>query len=218
MSAHAISGSAGHDPGAYDRRMLETRPGVWFWQARHPKWIPDDGWDETVSAYALDFGEQLIVIDPLAPPAELEQLASKRQTVIALTCQWHRRDSEVLAARLGVPIYVPTPHPRDDQPPVDGIRYAPGDEIPGGIEVIAGLDETDLVLWSRHHAAIAVGDVLVDRGNGLELPLDWANERSGPEPIRARLRPLLEQGVEVVLSGHALPADRDAFAHALAAT
>jgi len=72
------------------------------------------------------------VIDPLAPPPELEQLASKRQTTIALTCQWHRRDSEELAARLAVPIYVPAPHPKDDGEPVDGIRYAPSDTLPAG--------------------------------------------------------------------------------------
>jgi hypothetical protein len=198
--------------------MLEMRPGVWFWQARHPKWVPDDGWGEIVSSYALDAGEQLIVIDPLAPPPELEELASKRQTTIVLTCQWHRRDSEELAAQLGAPIYVPAPNPDDDQEPVTGIRYAPGDVLPAGIEVLCGLDETDLVLWSRHHAAVAVGDVLVDRGEGLELPLDWADKRSGPEPIRARLRPLLEQGVEVVLPGHGLPSDRDALARALSTT
>jgi hypothetical protein len=195
--------------------MLETRPGVWFWQARHPKWIPDDGWGEIVTCFALDFGEELVVIDPLAPPAELDELASKRQTTIALTCQWHRRDSEELAARLGAPIYVPAPNPEDDREQVDGIRYAPGDTLPAGIEVLEGLDPTDLVLWSRHHAAIAVGDVLVDRGDGLELPIDWADKRSGPEPIRARLRPLIEQGVDVVLAGHALPSDRTALTRAL---
>jgi hypothetical protein len=170
-----------------------------------------------VSAYALDDGEQLIVIDPLAPPPELVQLASARRTTIALTCQWHRRDSEPLAVQLGAQIYVPAPHPLDEDEPVKGTRYGPGDALPGGIEVLAGLDETDLVLWSKQHAAIAVGDVLVDRGEGLVLPLDWAEERSGPEPIRARLRPLLDAGVELVLPGHAPPADRDALAHALAA-
>jgi hypothetical protein len=196
--------------------MRETRPGVWFWQARHPKWIPDDGWDATVSSYALDFGEQLIVIDPLAPPPELEELASKRQTTVVLTCQWHRRDGEALAARLGVPVHVPAPNPEDDGEPVDGIRYGAGDTMPAGLEALIGLDETDLVLWSRQHAAIAVGDVLIDRGDGLELPVDWADKRSGPEPIRARLRPLLDQGVELVLSGHAQPADRAALERALA--
>jgi glyoxylase-like metal-dependent hydrolase (beta-lactamase superfamily II) len=200
------------------RGMLETRPGVWFWQSQHPNWVPDDGWDEIVSSYALDDGEQLIVIDPLAPPPELEELASKRQTTIALTCQWHRRDSEDLAARLGATIYVPAPNPEDDREPVKGERYAPGDTLPGGIKVICGLDETDLVLWSRDHAAIAVGDVLVDRGEGLVLPLDWADKRSGPEPITARLRPLLDAGVEVVLPGHGLPTDRAALARALGLT
>lgn len=198
--------------------MLETRPGVWFWQAPHPAWIPDDGWGEIVSSYALDFGQELLVIDPLAPPPELEQLAAKRRTTVVLTCQWHRRDSESLAARLGVPIYVPAPNPEDGDQPVRGERITPGDKLPGGVEVLRGLDATDLVLWSRQHAAIAVGDVLVDRGDGLVIPRDWADKRSGPEPIRAVLRPLLGAGVEVVLPGHGSPADHEALARALTDT
>ena len=195
--------------------VLETRPGVYFWQARHPDWVANDGWDEIVTSYALDDDEQLIVIDPLAPPPELEELASRRQTTIVLTCQWHRRDGEQLAARLEAPIYVPPPNPDDDEPPVDGTRYAPGERLPGGIEVLRGLDETDLVLWSARHAAVAVGDVLVDRGDGLVLPLDWAEKHDGPDLIRAVLAPLLQREVDVVLPTHGLPTDRDALARAL---
>jgi hypothetical protein len=196
--------------------MLETRPGVYFWQARHPEWVPDDGWDEVVSSYALDDGEQLLIVDPLEPPPELEELASRRRTVIMLTCQWHRRDAEQLAERFSAPIYVPPPNPDDDDEPVHGTRYAPGDRLPAGVEALRGLDETDLVLWCEYHRAVVAGDALVDRGEGLVLPLDWAEKRGGPGPIRRALEPLLQRDVEVVLPTHGLPTDRDALEHALA--
>lgn len=196
--------------------MLETRPGVYFWQARHPDWVPDEGWGELVTSYALDDGDRLVVFDPLAPPPEFDALAAKREVVIVLTCQWHRRDSEPLAERLGALLFVPEPNPEDEDAPVDGTHYRPGDRLPGEIEALRGLDETDLVLWSGHHGAVVAGDVLVDRGEGLVLPLDWAEKRGGAEPIRATLEPLLQREVDVVLPTHGLPTDRAALEHALA--
>lgn len=203
-------------PGAYDEPMLETRPGVYFWQARHPEWVPDDGWDEVVTCYALDDGEQLVVIDPLAPPPELEEIAAKRETAIVLTCQWHRRDAEELAKRLGGALYAPAQNPQDDDEPVDGIHYGPGDQLPAGIEALRGLDETDIVLYSRRHEAVVAGDTLIDRGEGLILPPDWAGKRpGGSEPIRKSLEPLLDRQVDVVLPTHGLPTDREALVRAL---
>jgi len=196
--------------------MLETRPGVYFWQAPHPEWVPNDGWGEVVTSYALDDGNRLVVIDPLAPPPELEELASKRETAIVLTCQWHRRDSEQLAEHLGARIYVPAPNPEDAEAPVNGNRYGPGDGLPGDLEALRGLDETDIVLWSAHHAAVIAGDALLDRGEGLVLPLDWAAKRGGPEEIRQSLRPLLDREVQVVLPTHGLPTDRGSLERALA--
>jgi glyoxylase-like metal-dependent hydrolase (beta-lactamase superfamily II) len=195
--------------------MLETRPGVWFWQARHPEWVPDDGWDAVVTSYALDDGEHLAIIDPLASPSELDELATKREAAIVLTCQWHRRDSEQLAARLGAPLYVPLANPEDDDEPVEGKQYGPGDRLPVGIEAYRGLDETDLVLWSEHHGAVIAGDTLIDRGEGLILPRDWADKRDGPAPIRRALEPLLQHDIQVVLPTHGLPMDRDALVRAL---
>ena len=196
--------------------MLETRPGVYFWQARHPEWVPDDGWDELVSSYALDDGERLVVIDPLAPPPELQELASKRETAIVLTCQWHRRDAEQLAGRLGAPLYAPAPNPEDSDEPVDGNRYGPGDRLPAELEALRGLDETDIVLWSPRHAAVIAGDTLLDRGEGLVLPGDWAAKRpGGAEAVRQSLAPLLRREVDVVLPTHGLPTDRDALERAL---
>ena len=100
--------------------MREVRTGVWHWEARHPDWTPEqsgsEGWGPEVSSYAVDDGERLLLFDPLAPPNEIDKLAAGRETVIVLTCPWHRRDAQSLAARIGVPLYLPPPDEGDPTP------------------------------------------------------------------------------------------------------
>ena len=194
--------------------MLETRPGVYFWQARHPEWEANEGWDEIVTSYALDDGEQLIVIDPLAAPQELELLAGRRETAIVLTCPWHRRDAENLAERLDATVYVPPPDAGDPNP-VNGSVYRAGDDLGLGIEAIRGLEDSDLVLWIEKHGAVVAGDTLIDRGEGLIFPLDWAARHGDPEVLKQPMMVLLEREVDVVLPTHGLPTDREALARAL---
>jgi hypothetical protein len=196
-------------------RMLETRPGVYYWQARHPGWEPGGGWDEIVTSYALDDGEQLIVIDPLAAPQELELLAGKRETAIVLTCPWHARDAENLADRLGATIHVPPPDAGDTDT-VKGSVYQAGADLGLGIESIRGLEDSDLMLWIPKHAAIVAGDSLIDRGEGLVFPVDWAARQGDPDQLKQRLMVLLDYPAEVVLPTHGLPTDRAALAAALA--
>ena len=195
--------------------MLETRPGVYYWQARHPDWEANEGWDEIVTSYALDDGEKLIVIDPLAAPTELDLLAGQRETFIVLTCPWHARDTANLADRIDATIYVP-PADDGDVSPVEGTVYAAGDDIGLGIEVIRGLEDGDLVLWIPKHGAVVAGDTLIDRGEGLIFPADWAARHGDPDQIKQSLRLLLDYPVEVVLPTHGLPGDRAALAQALA--
>ena len=65
--------------------------------------------------------------------------------------------------------------------------------------------------------AMIAGDTLIDRGDGLILPQDWALSRRGdPVQIRTSLLPLLDLPVEVVLPTHGLPTDRTALERALA--
>ena len=194
--------------------MLETRPGVYFWQAPHPDWESGEDWPEVVTSYALDDGEQLVVIDPLAPPHELEELAANRRTLIVLTCPWHRRDSESLAARLGAPVYVPPPD-EGDPDPVKGTVYMTGDDLGLGFEAIRGLEESDLVLWFPGHAAVVAGDTLIDRGDGLIFPLDWAARRGDPEVLKQPLMKLLSYPVDIVLPTHGLPTDLGGLRRAL---
>ncbi len=195
--------------------MLETRPGVYFWQAPHPDWKPGSSWDELVTSYAIEDDQRLLVVDPLAPPAELHELTAGRTVTIVVTCGWHRRDADALAAQLGAELYVPVPDPEHPDPGA-GTVYQEGDEIAPGVRALPGMEATDMLVWDEQHLALIAGDTMIDRGQGLYIPYDWAEEPSDPEQIRNALAPLLDLPVEVVLPTHGLPTGRHALERALA--
>jgi glyoxylase-like metal-dependent hydrolase (beta-lactamase superfamily II) len=202
--------------------VREVRTGVWHWQVAHPEWQPgDDGrdWPEKrVSSYALDDGERLLLFDPLAVPSEIEELAAERETAIVLTCTWHRRDAPVLSERLGCPVHVPPTGSEPNPDPVEGDVFEAGDRLSIGVEAFLGMEPNDLLLWVESHRALVSGDTLIDRGEGLVFPVEWADRGTGeaPEQILERLRALLELPVEIVLPTHGSPADREALERALA--
>jgi glyoxylase-like metal-dependent hydrolase (beta-lactamase superfamily II) len=195
----------------------ELRAGIWRWEARHPSWTEDDGgpdgWGPDVVSYAIDSGERLLLVDPLAVPAEVEELASGRETAILLTCPWHQRDARTVSRRLGAPIFVPPPD-EGEQDLVPGTVFAAGDRLPGGVQAYPGIEPNDLVLWIEPHRALVLGDTLVDRGEGLEIPLTWLRETTLAE-LLSTLRPLLDLPVDVVLPTHGPPADRAALVRAI---
>jgi glyoxylase-like metal-dependent hydrolase (beta-lactamase superfamily II) len=194
--------------------VREVRTGVWHWEATHPDWKPGEDWGPVVSSYAIDDGDRLLLFDPLAVPGELEELAAGRETAIVLTCPWHVRDGRSLAERLGAPLYVPPPD-EGDSSPVEGQVFTAGDRLPVGVEAFPGMEPNDLVLWVESSRAIVAGDTLIDRGNGLEFPADWADKCVPPEQILQALRPLLDLPVELVLPTHGAPGDRATFERAL---
>jgi glyoxylase-like metal-dependent hydrolase (beta-lactamase superfamily II) len=197
--------------------MEQLREGIWRWEARHPSWTEDDGgpdgWGPDVASYAIDAGERLLLVDPLAVPAEGVELATGRETAIVLTCPWHERDARAVGERLGAPIFVPPPD-EGERDPVAGTVFAAGDRLPGGVQVFPGIEPNDLVLWLEPHRALILGDTLVDRGEGLEIPLTWLREMTLAE-LLATLRPLLDLPVELVLPTHGPPADRAALVRAI---
>ena len=201
--------------------MREVQTGVWHWEASHPDWEPGADWGPEVSSYAIDDGERLLLFDPLAPPTEIEELAGGRETAIVLTCPWHVRDARGLAERLGATLYVPPPD-EGDPDPVEGHVFSAGDRLPVGVEAFPGMEPNDLVLWIESRRALVTGDTLIDRGEGLEFPVDWASKGAiaargvPPEQILESLRPLLELPVELVLPTHGATTDRAALERALA--
>jgi glyoxylase-like metal-dependent hydrolase (beta-lactamase superfamily II) len=194
--------------------VREVRAGLWHWEAPHPDWKPEADWPQRVSSYAIEDDARLLLFDPLSLPAEVEERAASREAAIVLTCPWHRRDAFGLAERLGARIYVPPPD-EGDPDPVPGEVFRAGDQLPVGVDAFPGMEPNDLVLWIESRRALVVGDTLIDRGQGLEFPADWANKGVPPAQIIASLQPLLELPVELVLPTHGSPTDRAALERAL---
>ena len=202
--------------------MRELQPGLWHWQAPHPDWKPGAEWDQMVSSYAIDDGDRLLLFDPLAVPGEIEELATARDPVVVLTCPWHERDTRSLAERLRAPVFVPPPDEGSADvawlqggDTVEGHLFSAGERLPVGVEAFAGMGPNDLVLWIESRRALVAGDTLIDRGDGLEFPADWASEGVPPEQVLEGLRPLLQLPVELVLPAHGAPTDRAALERAL---
>ena len=167
-----------------------------------------------VSSYAIDDGTRLLLIDPTALPEQVADLAAGREVVIVLTCPWHQRDTRNLMERFGATVHMP-PSDDGDPDPLPGQVFRSGERLPIGIEARPGMEPNDLVLWIEEQGALVAGDTLIDRGNGLEFPADWANKGVPPEQIMETLQPLLDLPVELVLPTHGAPADRTALERAL---
>jgi hypothetical protein len=178
---------------------------VYHWTATHPEW------QGPVSAYAIDDGERLILIDPIAVPETVRALFGSREALTVLTSTWHERD----AAALGLPVWAPAPD-RPEGQLVPATRYAIGDVL-FGMEAFPGREgQLDLVLWNERIRAVIAGDTLIDLGEGLEIPASWLPDGVTVEQVAIGLRPLLDKPVEFVLPTHGEPTGRAALERALA--
>ena len=170
------------------------------------------------------------MFDPLAVPDELRG----RATAVVLTAPYHERD----ARTLGLPVHTP---PADtwqdwvekfgvDPERVRGMEsedlawlragegeghfHGPG-PWPFGITAFAGREDNDLVLWLPQINAIVSGDSVSDFGEGLDIHLGGRTNVTR-EDVAARLRPLLDLPIELVLPAHGEPTDRAALERVLA--
>lgn len=164
--------------------MQELRSGLWTWTARHPAWTPDQEWDPEVRSYALDRRDGVVLFDPIAPPA---QLLSGRNVEVALTAEWHRRDSDAVAAPISMP----------------------GDPLPEGVEAAPAFFPGDRMLWLPAQRALILGDSMM---YGRAIPDAWLETSSRAE-YNAALRPLLDLPVELLLPTHGEPISEHAHEH-----
>ena len=219
--------------------MRELRPGLFYWEAPHPGWQPTEPWSENVSSYAIDDGTRLLLFDPLAVPAEIEERAAGRETAIVLTAPWHERDAERLVERLGAPVYTPLPDTAEYLMQTYGLTaeqagegspdliwllrenrgearpYSAGDRLPVGVEAFPGQKPNDMVLWVGSHNAVIAGDTLADLGEGPQINPRWLGSGVTREQVVDGLRPLLALPVEHLLETHGGPFDRAALERAL---
>jgi glyoxylase-like metal-dependent hydrolase (beta-lactamase superfamily II) len=185
----------------------ELRPCLWTWTAPHPAWTPEEGgpegWDETVRSYALDTGDTFVLVDPLAPPSLVDELAAGREVAVVVLMHHHQRSAEEIVARLGATVYAPEAGRAHVRAPAHG--YQPGDRLPGGLESRPTCYPFEAVLWIPAHGALVFADVILGGELGLHVqPDSWLDgvTRSG---LRESLRPLLELPVELLLPTHGDP-------------
>jgi hypothetical protein len=165
------------------RDVRELAGGLWTWSARHPDWSDDPHWGPEVRSYALRTNDGVILFDPIAPPRELTREANVQ---VVLTAEWHGRD----AATLGAPVS--------------------GDDLPPDVTAQPAFFPGERTLWIPRHNALVVGDSLPDGGAMPDawLESEWA--KATRDEYNAKLRPLLDLPVELLLPTHGDPVMEDA--------
>jgi glyoxylase-like metal-dependent hydrolase (beta-lactamase superfamily II) len=174
----------------------ELRPGLWYWTAKHPTWYRHE-----VGSYAWDSGPTLILLDPLSPPSLVDELASGKEVVTVLTCDWHDRSAPELVERLGAAIHAPA----GGDGGVEAQLFEPGGALPAGLVAHRAAHPGEVALWIDALGALVVGDALITREGRLEIPERWLPEGDSVAAVQERLAPLLELPVELVLTTHGEP-------------
>jgi hypothetical protein len=180
--------------------VVEVAPGLHRWTAWHEEWRED------VGCVAVETGDGLVLVDPLAPPPELGA-----PDHVLLTVYWHGRAAAVAgAARVWASTRSTGPLRNREIRVTDPFRE--GDDLPGGIQAVQTARSSEVLYWLPDHRAVVVGDVLLGAGakpNATTERLRLCPERwlgtATHEDLREALAPLLELPVESVLVSHGEP-------------
>jgi len=184
--------------------IVEPRPGLFRWTARHPAWVADaepessEDWPPEVGCVGYEARGALVLIDPLIPTdredelwGELDERAARcfGRVAVLTTIEFHSRSREAVVERYG-----PTP----------------GGITPPGVELVPIRWADERMVWIEEHGALVPGDRLLGDGNGgLRLcPQSWLRYLDAGMTLyelRIALAPLVELPVEMVLVSHGEP-------------
>jgi glyoxylase-like metal-dependent hydrolase (beta-lactamase superfamily II) len=193
--------------------------GLWRWTARHPEWHPGDFGSE-VASFALQAGDETVLIDPLLPPepdAVLDLIEDQlgEQLAILISVPYHVRDSEQLRRRFGGHVETTIWGHRACRKRLSegaGFRpFEPGDELPAGVSAyaIGRPRRHEMPLLIPSHKALVFGDAVAEVEGELRVwsdrRLDDGVARFYRERFNPTLEPLLELDLERVLVTHGQP-------------
>jgi glyoxylase-like metal-dependent hydrolase (beta-lactamase superfamily II) len=187
--------------------VRDVAPGVWLWRAAHPDWSPP--WDPLVSSFCVRAGDEIVIIDPLAPPADAndvwDRLDREPPTVVAILSPHHIRSVELFAQRYGARAFGPRLFFRHDIPESELEPIETGTVLPGGLQAVHdGRDRSETPLWIPQHRALVFADDVRGTPDGLRVwDVPWYEQRTLPA-----MRALLELSVELVLTSHGEPVHR----------
>ena len=184
--------------------VQELRPGLWRWTASHPQWDHAELWGPEVASVYAELPDAVVVVDPLVPDNEEEHFWSAldrdvertgRPVHVLLTVHWHERSVAAVLERYHATLW--RPEEKGDLP--TGVKA----------EVVKGSDWVEAMFFLEPHRALVVGDLLIGKDGGIELPVEWfpKDER---EWAREELKLMLHERlgalpIELVLVSHGEP-------------
>jgi glyoxylase-like metal-dependent hydrolase (beta-lactamase superfamily II) len=178
--------------------MEEIAPGIWHWQAPHPKIGLD------VSSYWLP--ELHTLLDPIAVPDDVEGVRH-----ILLSCRHHVRDSLEARSRFGATVRAPRTgmHEYDDDTPIEPYDF--GESLAGGAVTAHEVDAISPDETAFHIPAVnalSVADGVIHYDGKLQFVPDQLMD--DPEQTKAGLKQAFarladELDFDVLLVAHGTP-------------
>lgn len=200
--------------------LRDVAPGLWIWRLEHPAWKPGQGWDPFVTCTCVQSGGEVLVLDPLAPPANAagvwKRLDTRPPSAVVVLKPDHVRHVDMFVRRYGARGFGPRLFFRDDVPEVELEWIEPGSRLPGGLVALYdGRERNETPLWLPEQRALVFADALTAPGGELRVwATPWHRERVLPA-----LRGLLELPFEHVIVSHGEPVHtRAAYERALQLT
>jgi glyoxylase-like metal-dependent hydrolase (beta-lactamase superfamily II) len=197
--------------------LRDVTLGLWLWRVEYPDWHPEAGWERMVGSTCVAAGGELVLLDPMAPPAEAteiwERFDAHPPTVVVALKPDHVRDIDVFVQRYGARACGPYLFWRNNIPQTELEPIEPGTELPGGLLALYdGRGRNETPVWLPEQRTIVFADALTERaGELLVWGTPWHEERVLPA-----LRALLALPFERVIISHGEPVhDRAAFERAL---
>jgi glyoxylase-like metal-dependent hydrolase (beta-lactamase superfamily II) len=180
----------------------ELAPGLWYWLAPHPEWTPEENWPEQVPCVVYETEAALVLIDPLLPRGEEEEVLRRldgagKPVRVLLTAPWHERGTRDFVDRYDATVWAPPDaHWKSEPPRTSG-------EVPAGVELLAPEgDRNQVLFFIREHGTLVTGDVFSGTGGRFHVFVDEDAERDLLLPWLERLR---EMPIDRVIIAHGEP-------------
>jgi hypothetical protein len=198
--------------------IRDVAPGLWIWRQDHPDWYPQAGWDPPVTSTCVESGDEVALLDALAPPESetvfWDRLASKPPTLAVVLKPDHVRDVDLFVRRYSARAFGPDVFYPGDVPETELEWLYPSAELPGGLLALYdGRGRNETPLWLPEQRTVVFADALIAPEGELRVGwwMPWHEERVVPA-----LRKMLALPLERVIVSHGEPVhDRAAFERAI---
>ena len=198
-------------------QITDIVPGLWIWRFPHPDWSPPDDGDRRVTSTCVATGGEVIVLDPLAPPADAAEIWARLDTQPPTSAMVikpdHVRSICAFVERYRCHAYGPEVFQLDDLPTCEIEPMWYGDILPGGlVPLYDGRSRNEMPIWLPEHRTIVFADAFTALGGELQV---WGTPWH-EQAVLPALRAFLDLPFERVIVSHGEPIhDRAEFERAL---